>query len=354
MKTFEMKLRGFGMFSLVAMSALPLFFASCSSDNDPVETESEDNELTEIQLASTILTGNVSEWSANTRGTDVTYTNVSKTWATINTHNSAQDPLYNQELTYSSTKNLLTGSTAMYYPVNGENVDVYLYNGNCTVDPNTNSGKVKHGSKLTVTAYTNQTKVNASNQEGSDFIYGHAIDQKRRTDNLTVSMKHLMSQFTLDVKVGTDSETKKLNLRISEITLGKLINTSTYTVDSTKVNSLDTKGQAADATITLYSSDGVALSAWNGQDSTEKSLRAIFLPQNMKGKVLTISTKELDSNQAGKSFTYTFPDTDFKEGKKYVYTMTVSAMSLNITAKVVDWETQSNVDIEAGYDVPTE
>jgi hypothetical protein len=96
MKTFEMKLRGFGMFSLVAMSALPLFFASCSSDNDPVETESEENELTEIQLASTILTGNVSEWSANTRGTDVTYTNVSKTWATINTHNSTQDPLYNQ------------------------------------------------------------------------------------------------------------------------------------------------------------------------------------------------------------------------------------------------------------------
>jgi hypothetical protein len=34
--------------------------------------------------------------------------------------------------------------------------------------------------------------------------------------------------------------------------------------------------------------------------------------------------------------------------------MTVSAMSLKVTAKVLDWDEQTAVDIEAGYDVPTE
>jgi hypothetical protein len=353
MKTFEMKLRGFGMFSLVAMSALPLFFASCSSDNDPVETESEENELTEIQLASTVLTGSVGEWSANTRATSATYTNVSEAYATINRYDD-KTQLYNQKLSYSGTLNLLTGDKAMYYPTDGTNVDIYLYNGNYKIDTNTNEGKVKSGSKFTVSALADQTNENSSNQEKSDFIFGQKLNQQRSVNNVEVTMDHLMSQFALNVTAGTDSNTQALKLRITKITLGKLINTSTYTVGS-EIDTLVTKELASDTEIILYNnSDGVALTTWNSDGNKGKSLKAIVLPQNMKGKTLTISTKEVGSETAGKSFTYTFPNTELKKGKKHVYNMTVSAMSLKVTAKVLDWDEQTAVDIEAGYDVPTE
>jgi hypothetical protein len=69
----------------------------------------------------------------------------------------------------------------------------------------------------------------------------------------------------------------------------------------------------------------------------------------MSGKVLKFTT----DSEEDKYFSYTFPKgTEYKPGKNYVYNVTISAMSLNVVAKIKDWDTQSTVDIEAGYDVP--
>jgi hypothetical protein len=345
MKMNEMRLKGKSMLSLLVMSMLALPFVACSNDNNELyDSEKEQEAPTEIQLASALISGTTSPWQAKTR--DASYTTVTSTHATINKHDDDESKLYDQALT--ATDGILKGKVAMFYPTDGTNIDIYLYNGTYEVDGTNNANKlVKNSSKLNVSALEDQTTT--ANQDASDFIYGQLINQQRRTSNLEVSMEHLMSQFSLTVTAGTDDETKALGLKIKTIELVDLINEATYTVNRESTSYALVNG-TTQKTITLYSNGtGYALNSWNGQDASARTLRAIVLPQDMSSKLLKITT----DSKTGKTFSYTFPaNTSFIKGKKYVYSMTVSAMSLKVTAKVLDWDTQSSVDIEAGYDVP--
>jgi hypothetical protein len=230
----------------------------------------------------------------------------------------------------------------MFYPTDGTNVDIYLYKGKYTITQTDDKDIVKAGTKFTVTALANQTS--KENQDASDFIYGQKINLKRSASNVEVTMAHLMSQFNINVTANTDKETADLGLKLKKIELVDLINSSTYTIDDTKVDTLVTEGVTTKSTILLYSNEGVAL-----DENLSIDGRAIVLPQDMSGKVLKFTT----DSEEDKYFSYTFPKgTEYKPGKNYVYNVTISAMSLNVVAKIKDWDTQSTVDIEAGYDVP--
>jgi hypothetical protein len=341
-------LKQMGAISLLTMGALPLLLASCSSNGDDPINSSENEELTEIRLAGNVISGNVADWlaKANTRTSEetVSYTTFQKDETvnvTVNETSTNKANLYQQALT-SDANGLLKGTKNMFYPTDGTNVDIYLYKGNYTITKTDDEEIVKANTKFTVTALTNQTS--KENQDASDFIYGQKINLKRSASNVEVTMAHLMSQFNINVTANTDKETADLGLKLKTIELVDLINSSTYTIDDTKVDTLVTEGVTTKSSILLYSNEGVALDKDLSIDG-----RAIVLPQDMSGKVLKFTT----DSEEDKYFSYTFPKgTEYKPGKNYVYNVTISAMSLNVVAKIKDWDTQSTVDIEAGYDVP--
>ncbi len=347
MKLTNMSHKGMAMRSLMALSASAFLFTSCSSHDEPLNPESNDG-LTEIRLVSNVLTGSSAEWGAQSRAAS-TYTAVTSAYATINDHTN-NNQLYDQSLS-SNTAGLLVGNTSMFYPMSGNNVDIYLYNGGSySVDTNTNDGKIKGGSKLNVSAQTDQTTI--ENQTASDFIFGQKINQARTSSNVMVDMYHMMSQFGVTLTVEDGTQTQFQNIKITKIELTDLATTATYTINSENIAKTMEAGSTT-SNITLFeNTNGVALKDWNSTKGSE--LCAILVPQSVAGKTLKITTDQTNSDQTAKTFVYTFGNgASFDQGKKQVYKITLTAMGLKVTAQVLDWDVQADVTGEAGYDVPS-
>lgn len=342
MKVLKSTRRGMGLAALIALSASPLLFTSCSSHEDPINSESETNGLTEISLASNVVNGNANEWAskANVASTEssssTSTTDVTKVHASINNH-VTEAKMYDQDLNASDdAEKLLKGTTRMFYPTTGENVDIYLYNGGNWEA----SGDVKSGSTITVTAEADQSAT--SGRDASDFIFGQAIN-KRTKESVEVTMYHMMTQFDLTVNVEEATKAQFGDLKITSIELNNLATSATYTINRDKDAYEMTPGSTTGNFTMFKSSTGVALSSW---EAPTDGIAAIFVPQSVADKTLTITTS------ANKTFKYTFPKgITFDQGKKYVYTISISGMELKVTAKVVDWDVQDNVDIDASYDV---
>jgi hypothetical protein len=356
MKTFEMKLRGFGMFSLVAMSALPLFFASCSSDNDPVETESEVTDgFTEIQLSGLLLDGNIGEWNAKTSNTRSATTGPTTNYLssgetinlTVNKYNttgSVETQLYQQTATVSGNSGVLTTTTRMFYPYDDLSVDVYGYK-NCSI-PEVGSGDnkttpVKNGISLITDVNLDQST--AANYNASDFLWAQATNQSRSDSNITLTLAHMMARIKLDIK-GT-SEVAGLNLKLKQIKLGSVIYKSTYTVNRSSKTENVTAGNTTGDIILFKSENGVTIN----KDLSE-SCKAILVPQKLTAaKTITLETVDSKGN-AGKSFTFEIASgKEFEQGKSYTYTVTVSTQKLTVEAKITDWDEVTAEEIDAEY-----
>jgi endonuclease G len=347
MKTFEMKLRGFGMFSLVAMSALPLFFASCSSDNDPVETESMENELTEIQLSGVEISSLIDNWSGNAPATRATSSAINLTsGSTVNVtvnNTSSKVQMYQQTLT-AGTNGALSGKAKMYFPADGNGVDVYAYNGVKTIPTVDSKTPVKANTELSIENEADQSTTD--NYTKSDFIFGQKLAQSRENSNITVELKHLLSRIKLTV-AGSD-QVGDLNLKLTKITLDAVKYKGTYTVGTT-VGDVSVSDETSP--IILYNkSDGIVIN----DELTLSDIKAVVMPQTLAAATkITFSTYDTNNKKEGKDFTFSIPaDTKFEAGKSYNYKVTVATKGITVIGTIVDWVngfTNGDTEIDAEY-----
>jgi hypothetical protein len=335
MKLFTLNTKEMALVSMFTLSAAPILFSSCSKDAEDNTTES----VTEIRLRSAVVDGSVADWTRASQGySDLKSGKTIK--VTVNKVDNTQ--LYQHVLTAGSN-GVMTG-TAMYFPLDGKNVDIYAYNGgNCTVptveaDDNTTSTPVKEGVNLAVS--TNSDQTTTTNREDSDFLYGEKTNVVRTSDHITVQMKHMFARVTLNVTA--DSSINNLGAKLKTVTISDVINKATYTIGNTDNAVVASTSNDDKATLTLFSNtDGISIPSDFSQRDT-----AVVVPQSMNDKVLKFATDKKD-------YTFKFSNTKFEAGKSYAYNVKLTAIGLTIAVEVKDWEAVDAVDIDAEYDVAT-
>jgi hypothetical protein len=316
-------------------------FSSCSKDNG-LTNDIDSDDLTEIKLTSTIVNGNISSWTRTRGDGDGTTPVPADDTLRLCVNNATGTKLYLQTIT-AGNDGKMTGATAMYFPISGDNVDLYAYRGTLNFDSNTKKETLENGTIINASVLVDQST--SDNYKVSDFIFGETLNQKRTHEQVEVILGHVFSRIVVTVKGSEDIA--KQNMKLTAIKVNGSIIKGTYTIGESSNTWTTSTSDDDKKSITFFNSTdgGVAITAEN----VVKEQKAVIVPQSMAGNTL-----ELVTNYNDKSFTYTFPEgTKYEAGKSYNYTVTLSSYGLNVTAKITDWDEQKNQDISADFDVPT-
>lgn len=339
MKIMKACLKGVTMVSLITMGTAAMF-SSCSKDNG-LTNDIDSDDLTEIKLTSTIVNGNISSWT-RTRGEDDGTTPVpADDTLRLCVNNVKGTKLYLQTITAGSNGKM-TGATAMYFPVSGDNVDLYAYRGTLSFESNAKKETLENGTIINASVLEDQST--DENYKVSDFIFGETLNQKRTHEQVEVILGHVFSRIVVTVKGSDDIAGKEMKL--TKIKVNGSIIKGTYEIGNETNTWTTSTSDGNKKSITFFNStDGVAITA----DNVVEKKEAVIVPQSMEGNTLELVTDDND-----KSFTYTFPkDTKFEAGKSYNYIVTLSSYGLNVTAKITNWDEQDDQEISADFDVPT-
>jgi hypothetical protein len=340
MKIMKACLKGVTMASLITMGTAAMF-SSCSKDNG-LTNDIDSDDLTEIKLTSTIVNGNISSWTRTRGDGDGTTPVPTDDTLRLCVNNVTGTKLYLQTITAGSDGKM-TGVTAMYFPVSGENVDLYAYRGTLSFESNAKKETLENGTIISASVLEDQST--SDNYKVSDFIFGERLNQERTHEQVEITLGHVFSRIVVTVKGSEDIAKQKM--RLTAIKVNGSITKGTYEIGN-ETNTWTTSTSADNKqSITFFNStDGVEITANN----VVEEQKAVIVPQSMAGNTLELVTSYDD----GKSFTYTFPeDTKYEAGKSYNYTVTLSSYGLNVTAKITNWDEQENQDISADFDVPT-
>ena len=315
-------------FFLLSAIAIAAFLQSCSKEESPGGPETS---LTELRLTS----GVVIHSKASYPQADVQITEGEWVMVYVDRASAEAEQLYSQKMTADGAGNL-TGATTMYFPENGDKVNIYALH--------TNSAAVTAGSfptTFTHTVSTDQTTLDA--YVSSDLLYAKAADIAKTVNAVPLQFYHQLSKLRVAIvaKEGIGQED------ISEITINGLKSSADVTLS---------KEAAPDFLTVTASGDpqpikiGTDLSA----DFSDENIRfndAIIVPQE-----LTAGTEFLKISFAdGKEVTSDlYSGISFASGKQYTIEITLDKGLLSLATSVSDWVDGEivpiNIDITSSFD----
>lgn len=245
------------------------------------------------------------------------------------------EQLYSQKMTADGAGNL-TGATTMYFPENGDKVNIYALH--------TNSAAVTAGSfptTFTHTVSTDQTTLDA--YVSSDLLYAKAADISKTVNAVPLQFYHQLSKLRVAIvaKDGIGQED------ISEITINGLKSSADVTLSKEAVPDFLTVTASGDPKPIRIGTD---LSA----DFSDENIRfndAIIVPQE-----LTAGTEFLKISFAdGKEVTSDlYSGISFASGKQYTIEIILDKGLLSLATSVSDWVDGEmvpiNIDITSSFD----
>ena len=324
MKNF--KLSVFLFLSVIAMVAV---LQSCSKEESP--GGGPEPSLTELRLTS----GVVLQSKASYPQADVQITEGEEVMVYVDRAAAETEQLYSQKLSADGAGNL-TGATTMYFPENGDNVNIYALH--------TNSTAVTAGSfpaTFTHAVSADQTTLDA--YVFSDLLYAKAADIAKTTNAVPLQFYHQLSKLRVAIvaKDGISEED------ISEITVNglKLSADVTLTKDAAP-NFLRVAASGTPQPIKI----GTDLSA----DFTEENVRfndAIIVPQDVAAGTEFLKISFTDGTEVTSEL---YSEIVFTGGKQYTMEITLNKGILSLTTSVSDWidggMVPIDVDITSSFD----
>ena len=316
---------GFFLLSVIAIAA---FLQSCSKEESPGGPETS---LTELRLTS----GVVIHSKASYPQADVQITEGEEVMVYVDRASAEAEQLYSQKMTADGAGNL-TGATTMYFPENGDKVNIYALH--------TNSAAVTAGSfptTFTHTVSTDQTTLDA--YVSSDLLYAKAADIAKTVNAVPLQFYHQLSKLRVAIvaKDGIGQED------ISEITINGLKSSADVTLSKEAAPDFLTVTASGDPKPIKIGSD---LSS----DFSDENIRfndAIIVPQE-----LTAGTEFLKISFAdGKEVTSDlYSGISFASGKQYTIEITLDKGLLSLATSVSDWVDGEivpiNIDITSSFD----
>ena len=316
-------------FFLLSVIAIAVLLQSCSKEESPGGPESS---LTELRLTS----GVVIHSKASYPQADVQIAEGEGVMVYVDRASAEAEQLYSQKMTADGAGNL-TGATTMYFPENGDKVNIYALH--------TNSAAVTAGSFPTTFTHTvsaDQTTLDA--YVSSDLLYAKAADIAKTVNAVPLQFYHQLSKLRVAIvaKEGIRQED------ISEITINGLKSSADVTLS---------KEAAPDFLTVTASGDpqpikiGTDLSA----DFSDENIRfndAIIVPQELTAgteflKISFTDGKELTSDL--------YSGISFAGGKQYTIEITLDKGLLSLATSVSDWVDGgivpiNNIDITSSFD----
>lgn len=293
---------------LIAVASAAL--TSCSSDNENAGTATDSRVA--LQVSSGIQTrASGSTWTAgdaigiySLNGTTAEYANCQ--YATAN----------------GGTKGTFTPATSdqtIYFPVDGSTRDIIAY--------------YPYSASVADGVYTVDVS-NQSNQEAIDLMTSALVSGKHKDDaSVNLQFTHKLSKIEISIKPGNGITTA--DLADMTVTLTNQVPIGTIDV-TTSGSSVTANADATATTLTLNTAT----------DGT--SAEAIVLPAaSTTGMNLVFQLSGFDA-----PFTWAVYKADysksFGEGKKYIYTITVNRIGIDVTAEITDWTSGNGANGENG------
>ena len=204
--------------------------------------------------------------------------------------------------TYTTTNTTGALSGSLYYPTNGNNIDIEAYYPS-TVDYSSTSFSV----------LANQSS--AANYCSSDLMYATKLTNKAKGTTHGLTFNHALSKIIVNITNGSGVTASDITSNVSAV---KINNTKLTATIAKGVVSTAT-GSASDITIT---------------GSTNTSNIGIIVPQTVTNGNAFIT---VTYNGSDKAYTLT-ADKIFEAGKVYTYALTLTAQGITLSSTTItDW-----------------
>lgn len=295
---------------MIALAAASCTAVSCT---DTALDRDEDN-LTEIRLTSGIDVLSKAAWPQ----TDIQITEGEQVRVWVDRNTEGYPELYGQTLTADGSGNL-SGDYKMYFPMNGDNVNIYALHTNAYFPD----------SDFPAATFTHSVSTEQTGLEqyvSSDLLYARSRDVAKTEDAVPLKFYHQLSKLQVAI-VAKDGITQE---DIAEVTVGgtRVLANVTLTKDMS-ANALTVTPAGSPAAISI----GTDLST----DFFEGSVRyndVIIVPQTVPSGTAFLNI----TLRGGTSITYKLDsDAVFESGRKYILQMTVDLKSIELNTVVSDW-----------------
>ena len=299
--------------------AMLVAFASCSNDNVLSQSGAEDTPIriqANVGAVTTKAASNIqgTQFDDNESVNVYIYENTTKT-------SSSSGKIYgnNGLVTCTANSGTLspTPSGTLYYPQNGNGIDVY------GVYPTTvteSQSQFDFDVKLDQSSH--------DNYKASDLMYATCQTNHQKGSDVNLTFQHKLSKVTVELIAGTGFQGADLDNAIVKIT-----NTST----KCSIDKLDKSGIGS-ITASAISSyiQPITIGTWS--NSTQAKMSAIVIPQtiNAGGQLF-----EVTLNGISTPYKYKIPmggnNVVFVGGNEYKYKLTIKIDGIDVTSTITDW-----------------
>lgn len=236
----------------------------------------------------------------------------------IDRNNSTNQSIYNNIMTVDDSGNLI-GEHKMYYPMNGDNVNIYALHTNAVLPD----------AAFPTATFTHQVQsVQKTLQEyvSSDLLYARAIDIAKTENAVPIKFYHQLSK--LQVAIVTKDGIQAQDISNVKITGMKCLANITLDKNSlANAVSVDAAGQSGEISIGSDISEDFS-------DEHIKYNDVIIVPQSLQEGAQFLSVRLKD----GTNIKYTINhDTTFESGKKYTIQMELSLTGIKFNTMISDW-----------------
>lgn len=200
--------------------------------------------------------------------------------------------------------------TAIYFPINGSNVDFRAWYPYQDVAEKWAADLTDQSSQAALDLMTADAK---SNTEPGGTTYS------KNQPVVRLNFSHRLTKLVLNITGGKGVGTDELNGLTVKIT--KQWKTALYDPD---IDGIGFEEASADITL-LTAADG-------------KSAEAILFPDDLTHKNLTTGRQLVFTLATGEVFHWDIPDTkSFNAGAKNIYTISINRTGLEVTSEITDW-----------------
>ena len=229
--------------NLLILAVAAVALASCSNDETVQSVANSDaNAISFRPFVSGI-----------TRATDITATTLQSSGFTVfATVGSTFDTKYFNETPFTYSAGTYTSSTKYYWPSTGT-LDFYAYAPNDADDQVTHTAGTKAFTVTPASAAANQTDLVFANTNGKAKDGTYDTSKKYGADGVPLNFRHAESKVTVELKNTSSS----LKFTVSDVTIGYLNTTGTYTYSGSTTN-----------TDTDHSGEYLKFADWTGKSGT--------------------------------------------------------------------------------------
>ena len=294
----------------IAAIALPLAMTSCNTINDE---EVNDDLQVELRLSSGVELPMRAAFS----GTDTQIPSGEDVVVYVDEAGGAVQ-LYEKNSLVANGSGGLYGGIPMYFPSNGNNVDIYALHTTATLPtsyPITELNHMVNADQKTLAGYA-----------PSDLLYAGTTNVVKTASSVHLTFYHLLSKLQVAVIAG-DGLTAA---GITGITIGGMKLQADFTLDkATAPNAVAVAASGSVSPLTIsadVSPDFAANIEYND---------AIIVPQTLAANTAFITVHLL----GGTNLIYRLPvETTFQSGKKYQYQITANMSGITLTTSIENWE----------------